>query len=128
MATSDGTHDQDTGDILCGICESQHITKCADHWCPECEEGLCSECQKHHSLSKGTRTHAIISIKNYKKLPTSISQIVHTCKDHEMKVTIYCPKHHTICCPVCISTNHKNCVNLMAIPELIKTRNKVSGT
>jgi hypothetical protein len=121
MATSGGTQDQETADILCGICESQHITKCAGHWCPECEEGLCSECQKHHSLSKASRTHGIISIENYKKLPQSISQIVHNCKDHEMKVTIYCPKHDTICCPICISTNHKNCVNLMAIPELIKT-------
>ena len=121
MATSDGTQDQDTADILCGICESQHIAKCASHWCPECEEGLCSECQKHHSLSKGTRTHDIISIENYKKLPKSISEIVHNCKDHDMKYTIYCPIHDTICCPVCISTNHKNCVNLMAIPELIKT-------
>ena len=121
MATSGGTQDQETGDILCGICESQHITKCADHWCPECEEGLCSECQKHHSLSKASRTHGIISIENYKKLPQFISQIVHNCKDHEMKVTNYCPKHDTICCPVCISTNHKKCVDLMAIPELIKT-------
>ena len=121
MATSGGTQDQDTADILCGICESQHITKYPSHWCPECEEGLCSECQKHHSLSKGTRTHDIISIENYKKLPKSISEIVHNCKDHDMKYTIYCPIHDTICCPVCISTNHKNCVNLMAIPELIKT-------
>jgi hypothetical protein len=121
MATSGGTQDQDTADILCGICESQHIKKCASNWCPECEEGLCSECQKHHSLSKGTRTHDIISIENYKKLPKSISEIVHNCKDHDMKYTIYCPIHDTICCPVCISTNHKNCVNLMAIPELIRT-------
>jgi hypothetical protein len=121
MATSGGTENQDTADILCGICESQYITNCADHWCPECGEGLCSECEKHHSLSKATRTHGIISIENYEKLPKSISEIVHSCKDHEMKVTIYCPKHDTICCPVCISTNHKKCVDLMAIPELIKT-------
>jgi hypothetical protein len=40
MATSGGTQYQDTADILCGICESQHITKCAGHWCPECEEGF----------------------------------------------------------------------------------------
>ena len=121
MATSGGTEDQDTANILCGICESQYITNCADHWCPECEEGLCSECEKHHSLSKATRTHGIISIENYEKLPKSISEIVHSCNDHEMKYTMYCPKHDIICCPVCISTNHKKCVDLMAIPELIKT-------
>jgi hypothetical protein len=120
MATSGGIQNQDTADVLCGICESQHITKCAGHWCPECEEGLCSHCQKHHSLSKATRTHGIISIENYKKLPKSISEIVHNCKEHEMKYTIYCPNHDTICCPVCISTNHKKCDDLMAIPELIK--------
>ena len=65
MVTSGRTHNQDTGDTLCGICESQHITKCAGHWYPECEEGLCSECQTHHSLSTGTRTHGILSIENY---------------------------------------------------------------
>jgi hypothetical protein len=75
---------------------------------------MSSECQKHHSLSKGTRTHDIISIENYKKLPKSISEIVHNCKDHEMKYTIFCPNHDTICCPVCISTNHKKCDDLMA--------------
>ena len=37
-----------------------------------------------------------------------------------MKNTIYCPNHDTICCPVCISTNHKKCDDLMAIPEIIK--------
>jgi hypothetical protein len=68
MTTSGRTHNQDTGDTLCGICESQHITKCAGQWCPECEEGLCFECQKHHSLSKSTRTHGIISIEYYDTL------------------------------------------------------------
>jgi hypothetical protein len=29
MATSGGIQNQDTADVLCGICESQHITKCA---------------------------------------------------------------------------------------------------
>ena len=71
MATSGGTQDQETADILCGICESQHITKCAGHWCPECEEGLCSECQKHHSLSKALEPMVLFQLKiirNYQNI------------------------------------------------------------
>ena len=53
-----------SGDILCVICEAQHITKHADHWCPECDEGLCADCENHHKISRGTRNHGIISIEN----------------------------------------------------------------
>jgi hypothetical protein len=61
-----------SGDILCAICEAQHITKHADHWCPECDEGLCAVCENHHKISRGTRYHGIISIENYKKLPSKV--------------------------------------------------------
>ena len=61
--------------ILCGICEAQHITQYADKWCPECDEGLCSECENYHNISKASRNHAVISIENYHKLPSSISEI-----------------------------------------------------
>ena len=43
-----------SSDVLCSICEAQHTIKNADNWCPECEEGLCSECLKHHNVSKYT--------------------------------------------------------------------------
>jgi hypothetical protein len=56
--------------ILCGICEVQHITKDADQWCPECDEGLCFECDNHHKVSKATRNHGVITIENYHKLPS----------------------------------------------------------
>ncbi|CAG2198915.1 unnamed protein product [Mytilus edulis] len=57
--------------ILCGICDAQHITKCADHWCPECDEGLCYDCEKHHSISKDKITtvrdlqNNIVAMKNH---------------------------------------------------------------
>jgi hypothetical protein len=109
-------------DILCGICEAQHITKIADQWCPECDEGLCSDCETHfHKISKATRNHGIISIENYQKLPSCISEIGHHCKDHDMKYTIFCPIHDKPCCPDCICTNHKDCVGLLSIREIIKT-------
>jgi hypothetical protein len=55
------------------IHEHRHITKYADQWCLECDEGLCSECEnKVHKISKVTRNHGIISIENYYKWPPSI--------------------------------------------------------
>ena len=109
-------------DILCGICEAQHITKYADQWCPECDEGLCSDCETHfHKISKATRNHGIISIENYHKLPSCISEIGHHCKDHDMKYKNFCQIHDKPCCPDCISTNHKDCVRLLSIREIIKT-------
>ena len=109
-------------DIPCGICETQHITKYADQWCPECDEGLCSDCETHfHKISKGTRNHGTISIENYQKLSSCISEIGHHCKDHDMKCKLFCQVHDMPCCPDCISTNHKECVGLLSIREIIKT-------
>ncbi|XP_071168902.1 uncharacterized protein [Mytilus edulis] len=107
--------------ILCGICDAQHITKCADHWCPECDEGLCYDCEKHHSISKGTRKHGVIPTEDYKKLPHDILSIGHHCQDHEKKFQNYCPHHEKLCCPTCISTEHRKCVSLLDLDEIVKS-------
>jgi hypothetical protein len=74
--------------IICGICEAQYITKHADQWCPECNEGLCSECENNfNNISKATREHGVISIENYHKLPSFISEIANHCEYHDMKYT-----------------------------------------
>ena len=107
--------------ILCAICEAQHITTYADHWCPECDEGLCSDCETHHNISKASRNHGVISIENYHKLPSSISEIGNHCEHHDMKYTLFCQFHDKPFCIDCISTNHKDCVGLLSIREIIKT-------
>ncbi|CAC5390428.1 unnamed protein product [Mytilus coruscus] len=38
-----------------------------------------------------------------------------------MKFENYCPHHNTLCCPACISTNHKNCVGLQLPRDVLKT-------
>ena len=107
--------------ITFGICEAQHITKYADKWCPECDEGLCSDCENHHKVAKASRNHCVISIENYHKLPSSISEIGNHCEYHDMKYTHFCQHHDKPCCPDCISTNHKDCAGLLSIREIIKT-------
>ncbi|XP_071171621.1 tripartite motif-containing protein 5-like [Mytilus edulis] len=111
---------------LCGICDAQHVTKTADFWCPECDDGLCNECHSHHSFSKASRLHGVISIEDYRKLSPDISSIVHHCIEHEKKLQIYCPHHDQLCCLLCISTSHKDCTGMLPIDEMAKT-SKSSG-
>ena len=44
--------------IICGIREAQYITKYADQWCPECDDGLYSDFENNfHQMTKATRDH-----------------------------------------------------------------------
>jgi len=107
--------------ILCGICDGLHITKYANQWCPECDEGLCSDYENHHRISKATRNHGVISIENYHRLPSFISEIGNHCEYHDMKYTHFCQHHDKPCCPDCISTNHKDCIGPLSMREITKT-------
>ncbi|XP_063434326.1 transcription intermediary factor 1-beta-like [Mytilus trossulus] len=111
MATSSGT--------LCGVCESQQVTTDASFWCPECDEGLCSTCLKYHNGSKSTRNHEVISVDNYRQLPSFVASVQHCCSEHDKKYQLYCLQHESPCCPLCVITNHKKC-DLQSIDEIIK--------
>ncbi|CAC5389313.1 unnamed protein product [Mytilus coruscus] len=107
--------------VVCGVCESQHTTTEADVWCPECDEGLCFQCQKHHSASKATRAHGVIPVDNYKQLPQSIANISQHCTQHGRKFQNYCPQHESLCCPLCIQSNHASCVGILSLENVIQT-------
>ncbi|XP_076103649.1 uncharacterized protein LOC143072548 [Mytilus galloprovincialis] len=111
MAKSSGT--------LCGVCESQHVTTDATFWCPECDEGLCSTCLKYHNASKLLKTHEIISVDNYRQLPSFVASVQHCCSEHDKKYQLYCLQHESPCCPLCVTTNHKKC-DLKSLDEIIK--------
>ncbi|XP_063431449.1 uncharacterized protein LOC134714135 [Mytilus trossulus] len=105
---------------LCGVCEYQHVTTDAIFWCPECDEGLCSTCFKCHNASKSTRNHQVISVDNYRQLPSFVASVQQYCSDHDKKYQLYCLQHEIPCCLVCVSTSHKRC-DLTALDEIVKT-------
>ena len=94
-----------SSNVLCSICEAQHTIKNADNWCSECEEGLCSECLKHHNVSKYTKSHEVISIENYHKIRQFGSKIVQHCTEHDRRK----------------SEDHNECLGLLAIENIVKT-------
>ncbi|XP_052101435.1 uncharacterized protein LOC127735322 [Mytilus californianus] len=105
---------------LCGVCECQHLTTEATFWCPECDEGLCSTCLKYHNASKSTRNHEVISVDNYRQLPSFVASVQQYCSDHDNKYQLYCLQHESPCCPHCVTTTHKKC-NFTTLDEIVKT-------
>ncbi|CAC5392030.1 unnamed protein product [Mytilus coruscus] len=102
---------------VCGVCDSLEIAKPSVVWCSECDEGLCAECDKHHTVSRASRTHNSIHINEYNKLPSEIS---HNCLKHNEKFQIYCRKHDCPCCRRCVIETHNDCKDITAIDDIIK--------
>ncbi|XP_063397266.1 E3 ubiquitin-protein ligase TRIM45-like [Mytilus trossulus] len=103
----------------CGVCDLRHINKPSIIWCMECDEGLCKDCQEHHSLSKGTRNHNTIKIKEYRTLPNEILKITQYCRTHNDKFIMYCRKHERPCCRKCIVETHKECLDIDNLEDVI---------
>ncbi|CAC5399685.1 unnamed protein product [Mytilus coruscus] len=78
-----------TNTSVCSICDLRHVTSSSKHWCPECEEALCTDCSEHHSLSRGTRSHETIPISQYQSLPTFVTDIHQFCLYHNEKYQQY---------------------------------------
>ncbi|CAG2231473.1 unnamed protein product [Mytilus edulis] len=104
----------------CGVCDLRHLTKPSIVWCTECDEGLCTECQEHHSLSKASRSHSVIPIAAYQKLPANILKITQYCSSHDKKYQFYCQKHECPCCSTCIVECHKECREIVELENIIR--------
>ncbi|CAG2188372.1 unnamed protein product [Mytilus edulis] len=54
-------------------------------WCTECEEFLCTDCEKYHTILKINRFHKTISTKEYHNLQTFMREIhvSSQCRDHK---------------------------------------------
>ncbi|XP_071121526.1 uncharacterized protein [Mytilus edulis] len=105
----------------CGVCDLRHITVPSIVWCTECDEGLCTECQDHHSLSKASRSHRVIPFAAYQKLPSDVLKITQYCTSHDKKYQFYCQKHECPCCSTCIVESHKDCRDIVELDDIIST-------
>ncbi|XP_052067487.1 transcription intermediary factor 1-alpha-like isoform X2 [Mytilus californianus] len=103
---------------VCFICDLRHETKSSTHWCPECEEALCSDCMEHHSLSKGTRRHKIIPISQYQSLSYFVRDLQQLCIYHNEKYKQYCMKHECLICYKCIK-EHGKCNAVVPLEDVV---------
>ena len=104
---------------FCGICDIRHISKPSEVWCPQCKEGLCTECFEHHSLVKPSRNHTTIPIVEYRQLPSYVLEIKEQC-DIMISSFYTVSEHECQCCRICIVENHSDCKNVAIMEEIIK--------
>ena len=111
---------------ICNICDHDNESKLAATWCSECEDFLCTDCNRHHSRSSSSKQHIVISMENYQKLPRSILSIKNRCTKHGNKYEFYCSIHGDPCCVMCTRDDHRHCHELRPIIEV--TENVKSST
>ena len=105
---------------FCGICDIRNMSKPSEVWCPDCDEGLCTECLDHHSLAKPFRNHTTISMAEYRQLPLYVLEIKEYCNEHHEKFNLYCKKHECSCCGICMVETHKDCSDVTILDNIIK--------
>lgn len=105
----------------CGTCYLRHVSKLSVVWCSECDEGLCHDCEEHHTLSKASRNHKIVPIDECHKLPSFITNIKLHCDEHGEKYQLFCIGHSEVLCRKCvISGRHRECTKISPVEDVIQ--------
>lgn len=115
-----------SSDQFCTLCEQNHIARTAEIWCYECQDYLCLDCRRPHSVSRLSKRHTTVSIDEYKKLPSYIRSIKHICEEHDEHFDSFCPTHNITCCRKCILLDHKNCTDISLLEETLQTVNQTT--
>lgn len=108
-----------TSTSVCAVCDLQHQTSQATHWCIECEEPLCAACTEYHNVLKPTRNHKTIPILDYQLLPAVVTENQQFCDYHNEKYQLYCIKHESQICNKCVK-DHGKCGEIHSLDEIIK--------
>lgn len=104
----------------CGVCDIRHINKLSLVWCTECDERLCTDCQKHHSLFKSISIYNTIVIWEYHRLPDEVPWIIQYCSTHQEQFLMYWRNHECACCRKCIVERDKKCQDIENEYDVIK--------
>lgn len=100
--------------IDCDVClanqeESDEEICCAEMYCTDCHENMCSQCSNEHRRQKLSRGHCIVPIENRTTEELLKHKTVSTCKQHDDRPQeIYCFNCKTIICVMCFVEIHKS--------------------
>ena len=97
-------------DFVCGQCETESKVVEAFAYCPECHSFFCGSCLALHRRFLVTRKHEVLDENRKKEWGTARRgpKYGRECGDHDgQNVTMFCEDHKELCCPVCVSLDHR---------------------
>ena len=100
-------------DSECDACKLDEKVREAIYYCPDCEDYLCCNCEKHHKKVKATRFHAILSVsemaKDSSRLQTK-KTMKHICPcGQNEEINYFCADHGDCFCLLCRNVKHRRC-------------------
>ncbi|XP_052069424.1 uncharacterized protein LOC127708558 [Mytilus californianus] len=104
--------------VFCEPCQTEELSSPAIKWCTNCEEALCTECERSHRKSKASRNHVLVDLLSAKSLP---KVKVQECLSHEeQKLDLFCIDHDELCCRLCMTENHRTCAKVVPVDVVAK--------
>lgn len=105
--------------LLCEPCQSTSEKNQARFFCTECNEYLCTECQKTHRKLKFSRSHMTVetTAKTRARIPLYMeySKLL-KCDAHTDKyIEFFCKDHDEVFCSTCAFVFHRTCSDIMEI-------------
>lgn len=106
---------------FCDICNLHDKEETPTVHCLQCQQMLCSSCDKHHSDSSVSRNHNIVQVEDYYKVPKFFQNLVFKCSMHCEKFEYYCRNDDKLICTTCKDTSHKKCLDTPLINDVIQS-------
>ena len=120
-------------EMNCGPCSRDGQHHEAEGYCIDCSEYFCTTCIKHHKNLKITKNHVLRDRKampKYKQISDNNEDdsSMESCDIHTSELLrYYCKDHDEPCCSVCATLKHRQCNELLYIPDIkAKKTNKQS--
>ena len=114
-----------TTEIHCSPCSRDGQHHEAEGYCIDCAEYFCTNCIKHHKNLKITQNHVL---RDRRAMPKYRS-ITESDQDDEVSMELcdihgnemlryYCKDHDEPCCSVCATLKHRQCKDILYIPDI----------
>ncbi|XP_053388418.1 uncharacterized protein LOC128551543 [Mercenaria mercenaria] len=111
-------------DFTCSPCAEQNKNREAVRYCVECQDYYCQSCTDMHKMFPAMRGHKLLnkadfnSSSHQQNLPPVPTE---RCHNHKTKLMdMYCRDHDEVCCTSCVAENHRSCVSVQSVTDVIK--------